>query len=183
MSNKASNFPPGQLSQLDGKQFVRETVRNLEELSAHGKPETLDGLKDRIGDYFAFCREKALRPGVETLCLSLSVSRQTFWNWRHCVGCAPDWSEVCEKAHQVCVAFIEAASLSGHINPATAIFALKNWANYSDTQTVELLPTRKPDALGVEDLPKLGASEGSGGACVNDLPVFDDLPTLGHSAE
>ena len=42
-----------------------------------------------------------------------------------------------QNAKQVVAAFIEQASLSGKINPATAIFLMKNWMGYKDTESFE----------------------------------------------
>lgn len=172
MSNKNSNFPGGQLAAMSGKEFTRETVKNLMELSQFGKPKTITELKERIHDYFAFCADRSVRPGIEGLCLALSITRQTLWKWRREEGCSAEWAEECTHAAQVILTFIESASLAGHLNPATAIFSLKNFGwNYADSQTIELLPPQKPEAKGVSDLPNFGGAVIAHAAAGAALPV------------
>lgn len=154
MGNNNSNYPTAKLNDLNGTAYVSETVNSLRELADRGKPNTLEELNKRIDDYFAFCEQRAFRPGIESLCLSLSVTRQTLWNWRQGNGCAEEWADSCNRASQLIIAFIEAASLSGHLNPATACFSLKNWANYSDAQAVEIITEPKKEALSTDMLPK-----------------------------
>lgn len=161
---KSSNYPPGTLAANNGTEFVAETVQSLMDLSNRGKPQSLPELKERINSYFVFCKDRALRPGIETLALSLSVSRQTITNWRKGVGCSEEWSEACQQAAQAIIAFIEIAHLSGRLNPATAIFCLKNWAHYFDQPNENYEPSEKKHLLGAEHLPKLGGGASTNGA-------------------
>lgn len=137
MSNKNCNYPGGQLKSLDGQVFVGDTVRSLLEMSKLGMPRTDEELTNRIDEYFQHCITTNHRPGIESLCLALSTTRQSFWNW--CNGKSnksQEWQEQCLQARQVIISFLESASTTGKINPATSIFLLKNWANYSDSSNV-----------------------------------------------
>lgn len=158
MSNHKSNYPPAQLNELSGNPFVSDTVRKLRALSGD-KPKTVTELQQRIDDYFRFCAENNLRPGIESLSLSLGVSRQSFWNWCE-IGKAnvPQWRDTCLQARQLIIAFIEAASMAGRLNPATGIFALKNIAGYSDTYSFEAVKGQEKQAITADDLPKLSWS-------------------------
>lgn len=156
--NRLDNLPNTKLSMIDGQEFVSETIGSLRELSEMGKPQTLVELEARINAYFDFCAERNLRPGIEALALALSVTRTTLWLWCRGENCSREWSEVCTHARQLIVAFLEAANMAGKINPASAIFALKNWANYSDTVQYEIVPRQANNTLTANELPTLGMS-------------------------
>jgi hypothetical protein len=136
MANKTSNYPSNQLNNLE-KGVSSITVRCLKELSAKGKPTNTTELKKRIDSYFEFCANEDFRPGIESLCLSLGVTRTTLWNWCKQKGCDEEWAEECQKAKQFILTFLEQISLTGKINPASSIFYLKNWGAYSDNYLLE----------------------------------------------
>lgn len=77
---KQNNFPTGKLDELPAE-FAHETVGSLRELYEKGKPETDEEVEKRINDFFEFCENSSIRPGVESLSMALSVSRTTIWNW------------------------------------------------------------------------------------------------------
>ena len=137
MSNSNSNYPGGQIARLNGTEFTKEAVASLMDLSEQGKPKADEELQQRISDFFRFCCDRGFRPGVEALCLALSISRQTMNNWLHGVNCSAERQEIIIKARQGIIAFIEQASLGGHLNPATSIFLLKNWGGYRDAYELE----------------------------------------------
>lgn len=159
MSNKTSNYPANQLNNLPAG-TCSETISCLRDLADRGRPQNIAELKQRIDDYFQFCADKDMRIGVESLSLSLGVSRVTFWNWCNNNGCSDEWSEVCQKAKQFVLTFLEQMSLSGRLNPATSIFLMKNWAGYKDTISFdEDVPKETQHrALTASELPKLGIS-------------------------
>ena len=138
MSDK-SNVYSNQLKKMEGSEFVGITVRSLLELSKLGIPRTDQELTQRIDEYFQHCIQNNSRPGIESLCLSLSTTRQSFWNWCNgSGGKSMEWQHQCLLARQVIISFLESAGLSGKLNPATNIFLLKNWAGYADTNNVEI---------------------------------------------
>lgn len=157
MSNKTSNFPSNQLNNLP-EEFCRQTVGDLSELQGQGRPKTLDELKARIDQYFEFCGNRGFRPGVEALCLSLNITRQTLWRWCNNEDCGEEWAECCRTAKQYILTFLEQATMKGKINPASSIFYLKNWADYKDNISFdEAIPTSSTkQALSAAELPKLG---------------------------
>jgi len=155
VSNRNSNYPNNKLNEVNGKEYVGKTVTSLIELSKWGVPKTEMELEERFDKYFDYCITNNLRPGIEQMCLALGTSRQSFNNWisGKC-NKSYEWIRLCTWAKQVTVAFIENASLSGFINPATACFSLKNWAGYSDTRAV--VETESEDVnkrMRFEDLP------------------------------
>lgn len=161
MANRNSNYPSNQLKNLP-ENFCSETVHSLRELTNQGKPESIIELKNRINSYFEFCEQHDFRPGIESLCLALSVSRQTLWKWCNGKGCTGEWTEECRIAKQFILTFLEQATLKGKVNPASSIFYLKNWADYKDSisfdEAIPISSTRQ--ALTAEQLPKLGADKG-----------------------
>lgn len=137
MSNKNSNYPSNKLNELNGSEYTGEVVGSLIELSRWGIPQNEAELSDRIDRYFEYCGVNNLRPGVESFCLSLGITRQTLNNWvSGKTQKSDEWINLIILAKQTIFAFIETASLSGKLNPATTIFCLKNWAGYSDTKTI-----------------------------------------------
>ena len=153
---RKSNYPTAQLAQIDGKAYVKETITSLRQLHNKQKPRTEEELRERIDSFFEFCSERSLRPGIEQLALSLGVSRQAFYLWCNGDNCSEEWRRICEGARQFIVAFIEALSLHGHLNPATSCFVLKNWAGYRDAVEIEPVAVMKEkEALPASMLPRL----------------------------
>lgn len=152
------NYPTQQLAELSGSDFVSDTVNSLMDLRAEGIPRTDQELQQRVDQYFQFCEERALRPGIESLSLSLGTTRRSFWQWCNGQGSkSREWQRICLEAKQIIICFLEQAGLTGKINPAVLIFGLKNWAGYKDN-TVELAEAEGAgnDVLKAEDLPRLG---------------------------
>lgn len=154
MSNKNSNFPTNQLNQMNGQDFIGEYIDNLMQLKNKGKPKSDEEVKERIDDYFGFCVEKNFRCGIESLCLALSISRTTLFQWANGRDCSKYRTELIISAKQVIISFLEAATMNGKINPASSIFYLKNWANYTDTIKVEQEYIRA-DPLSIDEMPTL----------------------------
>ena len=160
MSNKVSNYPSNQLNNMPAG-VCAETVSCLRDLADRGKPQTVTELRQRIDDYFQFCAEHDIRCGIESLCLALSISRTTLFNWCNENGCSKEWAEECQRAKQFVLTFIEQVSLSGRLNPATSIFVLKNWGNYKDSISFEESTPKETQrrALTASELPKLSTSD------------------------
>lgn len=173
MANKDSNFPSNQLNRLP-KGTSSEIVSCLLELSGKGKPKSEQELTERITSYFEFCSEHDFRPGIESLSLALGTNRSTLWNWCRQEGCSVEWAEICRQAKQTVLVFLEQCNLSGKINPASAIFYLKNWGNYVDTLSLENvtdLPAKR--MLTAAELPKLGTLP-KGAAELPDLRDYEE---------
>ena len=158
MSNRESNYPTTALDKMNGSEFTGKTVSSIMELSTRGKPQTVAELKERLAQYFSFCEEHRFRPGIETLSLSLGVSRQTFWAW--CTkdsGKDSEWREACQQARQIVISFLEQSALCGHLSPPVSIFLLKNLASYKDVVSFDEVPQTQDNnrVLSGSDLPNL----------------------------
>lgn len=151
MQNHKNNLPTKKLSEMDSA-TVQGLVANVKELYDKGKPETDEEVAQRIDEFFGLCERTSLRPGIETLCMALHISRQTLLNWSRGDGCSRERKELINGARAFIHSFLEQASLSGKLNPATSIFLLKNWCGYRDTviyqaQTNELLPSERAEII------------------------------------
>lgn len=151
----SKNFPQQQLNAMaeSNPEFVSNTVDCLLKLRSKGKPQSIEELRIRIDDYFRFCADSGYRPALESLSLSLGVSRISFWHWRN-GSRGSEWAEACESAAQMIIVFLESCVMSGKINPASGIFLLKNIAGYSDTQTLEFKKsdTMRDVQMNIEDI-------------------------------
>lgn len=136
MANSKSNYPAAQLGDLE-PDFVAETIENLRQLNSKGKPKTDKELTERIDQYFQFCQNTGNRPGIESLCMSLCITRTTLFNWNNGINCTPERQEIVVKAKAFIASFMEQAVLRGKINPASGIFLMKNWLGYKDSYSFE----------------------------------------------
>lgn len=139
-----NNYPQGQLEDIEPS-TVQEIVASLKELHDRGKPQTDEEIKQRIDDYFSFCQYSSIRPGIESLCLALSIGRTCLFNWNNGVGCSPQCQEYVQSAKAFIAAFIEQAMLSGKISPPSGIFLAKNWLGYKDTLSIEENMPKEPE--------------------------------------
>ena len=129
-------FPQQELDEIEPS-AVQHIVTSLKELHQMGRPKTDEELEERIDQYFSLCERSSIRPGIESLCLSLHITRQCLYNWCHGIQCSERRQQACESAKSFIASFIEQASLSGKLNPATAIFLQKNWLGYKDVYSFE----------------------------------------------
>ena len=54
----------------------RKTVRK--KIKLKNEPKTDEEVEERINEYFSFCERSSIRPGIESLCLSLHIREQRF---------------------------------------------------------------------------------------------------------
>lgn len=135
---------------------VQRIVSSLQELHNLGKPKTDQEVEDRIKKYFEFCEHSSIRPGIESLCLALHITRQTLFRWNVGEDCTERRKEAIQSAKSFISAFIEQASISGRLNPATSIFLMKNWMNYKDTISMEQVAANdRPINKDIPDIPEL----------------------------
>lgn len=155
-----SNLPNSKLKDLENEhpQAVQQLVSSLKELHEMGRPQTDHEVQERIDKYFEFCEKSSVRPGIESLCLALHISRTTLYRWSIGEDCSVQRAECVQSAKTFISAFIEQASLSGKLNPATSIFLMKNWMNYKDAYSLEQIAaenrTIKSDAPNIPELMK-----------------------------
>lgn len=116
---------------------VREIVTSLKDLHDRGKPKSDEEIRQRIDDFFIYCQESCLRPGIESLCAALCISRTTLFNWNNGKYCSPQCQEYVQSAKALIGAYIEQAVLGGKISPPSGIFLMKNWLGYKDTVSIE----------------------------------------------
>lgn len=154
-----NNFPQAGLENIEPS-TTRNLISSLRDLHDKGKPQTEQEIKERIDDYFLFCESSSIRPGIESLCMALHISRTTLFNWAKGNGCSKECQELVLSAKSFIGAFIEQALLSGKISPPSGIFIMKNWLGYKDTLSIEeSIPNNEHHkALTAADLPRLDHS-------------------------
>lgn len=152
----ARGYPQEQLDCVEPS-AVQEIVSSLKQLHDRGKPQNDEEVRQRLDDYFRLCEQSSIRPGIESACLALAISRQTFFRWSRGEGCGPRRQEIVQSAKSFIAAFIEQAMLGGKISPPSGIFLMKNWLGYKDQLSIEenILPDNgKKAALRLPDLRK-----------------------------
>ena len=92
-----NNFPQAGLDDVNPA-AIREMVASLRELHDMGRPMTDAETEERINAYFEFCERSSLRPGVESLCLSLHISRTTLFRWGNGEDCSKYKQELVQSA-------------------------------------------------------------------------------------
>ena len=153
-----SNYPQAGLEEIEPA-AVQQIVTSLKELHDMGRPQTDEETKERIDEYFSFCERSSIRPGIESLCMALHISRTTLFRWNNGEDCSDYKQELIQSAKSFIGAFLEQAMLGGKISPPSGIFLMKNWLNYKDNFSIEeSMPEEqnKRKALTVDQLPKLG---------------------------
>ena len=112
-------------------------VSSLRQLHALGRPTTDEETKERIDEYFAFCQSSSIRPGIESLCMALHISRTILFRWNNGEDCSEYKQELIQSAKSFIGAYLEQAMLSGKISPPSGIFLMKNWLSYKDAISIE----------------------------------------------
>jgi hypothetical protein len=121
-----------------------------------------DDVQDRIIEYFQYCFDNDIKPGVEGMALAVGVNRRTLWDWetgdsRNKPGSRR--ADIIKKSKQILAEYMENLAQNNKINPVTAIFLLKNHFGYTNVDTVEvkatgsLTPTLAPDEI-AKQIPK-----------------------------
>lgn len=150
-----NNYPQSQIDEIEPTK-VQEIVTSLKELHDMGQPKTDSEVESRINQYFQFCEHSSVRPGVESLCLSLHITRQTLLNWANGQGCSEERQKMAQTARGFLAAYLEQVTMQGRLNPASSCFMFKNWFNYRDNITVEPVQEPQRRVLTAAELPRLG---------------------------
>ena len=128
----------GENSADDNKKYM-ESVYTLWGLSKIDLDDA-DQVEERISWYFGHCSEKAIKPSVAGLALALGVDRRRLYEWDK--GISRNGSrqqDLIKRARDAIICATEFYAQDGKMNPAIAIFLLKNHGGYTDVQqlTVE----------------------------------------------
>ena len=76
MANRKSNWPTAQQPDMNPVE-MSEAVALMNSIRDRTRPKTDEELEQRVGEFFQWCVDKDVRPGVELLALSLGTTRQT----------------------------------------------------------------------------------------------------------
>lgn len=152
---RKNNFPQAELDGIEPG-TAKELVHSLKQLHDLGKPQTDFEVAERIDQYFSFCETSCLRPGIESLCSSLHISRTTLFRWSHGQDCSEYRQELIQSAKSFISAYLEQALLCGKISPPSGIFLAKNWLGYKDTVALEeITPKEETVKTNLTKLPDL----------------------------
>ena len=122
---------PGEMGEMVSRAL------DISEIGKSGTPNTPDEWRERIVQYFTYCINNDMRPGVENKALACGCSRQNLWQHQRS---GSDVGKIITQAKQTLAALMETWSLEGKLNPATSCFLFKNHFGYSDTQRLEIEP-------------------------------------------
>lgn len=156
-----NNYPQMGLDDIDSG-TVYQIVSSLRELHDMGRPTSDEEVENRINEYFSFCERSSIRPGIESLCMALHISRTTLFRWNNGEDCSTHRQEIIQSAKSFIGAYLEQAMLGGKITPPSGIFLMKNWLSYKDTVSIEEAMTphdHAKKALTIADLPDLRITE------------------------
>lgn len=148
----------------------------IQDIGKTGTPKTPEEWENRIRQYFLYCTENDIRPGVEGMALACGTSRQNLWDRQKRGGKV---GSIIDSAKQVLASLLETWCLEGRLNPATGIFLMKNHYGYSDVQRLEVEP-KNPlgEEISMEEIaariPDDIANEGIPGNISECIPEFDD---------
>lgn len=170
-----NSYPQGQIDDMEPG-TVKEIVSSLKNPHDKGNPQTDEEIEHRIDEYFSFCQQSSIRPGIESLCLSLHISRTTLFNWNNGTGCSEKCQELIQSAKSFIAAYIEQALLSGKASPPSGIFLMKNWLSYKDTVSIEESIPNKEErhVLTAAELPRLGEAADNAEKIATQLPRLGD---------
>lgn len=147
-SNKAITFGDNgfDIEPGDNSRTIKQLmgIYNMPKIDINNSQE----VDDRIKEYFEYCFNNDLKPGVEGMAMAIGVSRSTLWDWE--VGRSRNLgtahSDVIKKAKQFLANYLENLGQSGKINPVTFIFLMKNHNGYVDKQDITITPNQQLDA-------------------------------------
>lgn len=128
----------GETSASDNKKYM-ESVYTLWGLSKIDLDDAKQ-VEQRIGWYFGHCAEKGIKPSVAGLALALGIDRKTLYAWGEGYRRnAQPHVDLIKRARDAIICATEFYAQDGKMNPAIAIFLLKNHGGYTDAQqlTVE----------------------------------------------
>lgn len=136
-----SNYPNVEIDNLPAE-YVSETIESVQELAALGKitrDADMDGdFENRVKMIIDFCKRKGMRPGIETLCAGLGISRQELHNWENGVGnVSKRRQDGVKQIKQLIYSFLEQCGMSGRLNPTVLIWLQKNWMGYTDVIKID----------------------------------------------
>lgn len=116
-----------------------------------------EAVKNRIQEYFKYCVDNDVKPGVEGMAMAIGVNRRTLWDWENGISRnqTSTRAEIIKRAKQFLALYLEHLAMNGKVNPVTWIFMMKNHFNYTDKQEFEIIP-RNPlgDTLSPEEIAK-----------------------------
>lgn len=150
MSNKNSNYPTtaqpnatsAEIGELVG---MMDGLRKLPPV----KKREPEGVEERLSYYFKYCADNGIKPSVESMSLSLGISRQSIWEWEQDTGSKA--GQLVARAKELINSLLTTWTINGKINAVYTIWLQKNNSGYSDTKTLEIKPQTEPHHISLEE--------------------------------
>ena len=116
-------------------------VNKLLELYKKPPVKTDAECEERIEWFFEWCSRTDTKPSVTGMAAALGVDRGTLWDWEtgRQLG-STNRHDIIKRAKIMLNMYLEEMSQNGKVNPAIAIFLLKNHFGYRDVQDVNITP-------------------------------------------
>ena len=177
---RQSNYPPAQINNIPAEK-AKAITNDVLHFKDASKPETDIEKVRRIDEFFEYCAESGMRPGIESLCLALKINRSTLLRWSRGEGASDYLRDAVCEAKATIGGFLEQASMRGNVNPATGIFLAKNWLGYKDNLGIEeITPQEKNDTSAnlseiAERIGVISRNKAGGGSDENsddEIPMF-----------
>lgn len=128
--------------------------RALQKEGLNHFPRTLDGVTEKLNAYYKILEDYETSASAETLALAFGVTAQTYKRWiTGREGSDTFTAEAIEAlilAYQSIQAELADNLVEGRVQPAGAIFMLKNHHGYKDVQQVELTPKMPDEPLDMQ---------------------------------
>lgn len=112
-------------------------------------------LSERLTDYFQLCVDHDMKPAVAGMALAFGLDRRRLWEINNdvagrSVSMPQECRDIIKTAYNSLEVLWESYSLSGKINPVTAIFLGKNNFGYQDKQEYVVTPNTVSDDTPVD---------------------------------
>lgn len=129
----------------DNSRFIRHALAswNLPPIDISDPKQ----VEQRIGEYFQYCADNDRKPQIVGIANWLGVSRDTINSWKRGEYRSDTHSDIIKKAINIIEEMWGDFLLSGKINPVAAIFLMKNFLQYSDTQQIVVTPNNPMQGL------------------------------------
>lgn len=119
-------------------------LADVRELMKFPKIDTSDPeqVNQRVDEYLDFCMEHDAMPTLSGAALAIGVGRDTLWTWETGRYRTSGHSNAVKKIRSAIEDSMTRMLMEGKMNPAAAIFLLKNWYGYKDNVDINVTPSQ-----------------------------------------
>lgn len=149
--NKQENFGQENVEPGDNTRYLRfaRVAMNLPPIDISDEKQ----VEARINQYFDFCEENDMKPGLVGMASWIGIDQTTLSSWKRGEYRTKTHSPVVKKAVTLLETLWEQYMQNGKINPASGIFLAKNQFGYRDV--IDIAPTQAPPLGEIQDQKQL----------------------------